>query len=107
MEAYRNKTELIKLWLAVGLCIFGCTLLIAGFIVAPAGIIHQSVLIAFGEIMTFAGAILGINYMYQSKVKYLEMKLEREPVVLSKEKDKEQADKEEDKEKEDKAEHRA
>lgn len=107
MEAYRNKTELIKLWLAVGLCIFGCTLLIAGFIVAPAGIIHQSVLIAFGEIMTFAGAILGINYMYQSKVKYLEMKLEKEPVVLSKEKDKEQADKEEDKEKEDKAEHRA
>lgn len=83
MEAYRNKTELIKLWLAVGLCIFGCTLLIAGFIVNPLGIIHQSVLIAFGEVITFAGAILGINYAYQSKVKYLEMKLDKEPTVLS------------------------
>lgn len=84
MEAFRNKTELIKLWLAVGLCIFGCLLLIAGFIVAPAGIIHQSVLIAFGEVITFAGAVLGINYAYQSKVKYLEMKMDKEPPVLNK-----------------------
>lgn len=76
MEKYRNKVEMIKLWLAVGLCIFGCGLLIAGFIVNPLGIIHQSVLIGFGEVMTFSGAILGINYMYQSKVKYLEMKIE-------------------------------
>lgn len=76
MEKFRNKVETIKLWLAVGLCIFGCLLLIAGFIVNPLGLIHQSVLIAFGEIMTFSGAILGINYMYQSKVKYLEMELE-------------------------------
>ena len=83
MEAYRNKTELIKLWLAVGLCIFGCSLLLLGFIVNPLGIIHQSVLIAFGEVITFAGAILGINYAYQAKVKYLEMKLDKEPTVLS------------------------
>lgn len=83
MEAYRNKTELIKLWLAVGLCIFGCCLLTAGFIVNPLGLIHQSVLIAFGEVITFAGTILGINYAYQSKVKYLEMKLDKEPTVLN------------------------
>lgn len=83
MEAYRNKTELIKLWLAVGLCIFGCCLLTAGFIVIPMGIIHQSVLIGFGEVITFVGAILGINYAYQSKVKYLEMKMDKEPVVLN------------------------
>ena len=89
MEAYRNKTELIKLWLAVGLCIFGCTLLVAGFIVSPIGIIHQSVLIAFGEVITFAGAILGINYAYQSRVKYLEMKLDKEPVVLEEKKEEE------------------
>lgn len=80
MEKYRNKVELIKLWLAVGLCIFGCCLLIAGFIVNPLGIIHQSVLIGFGEIMTFSGAILGINYMYQSRVKYLEMKIEEKKI---------------------------
>ena len=76
MEKFRNTVELIKLWLAVGLCVFGCCLLIAGFIVAPLGIIHQSVLIAFGEVITFSGAILGINYAYQSKVKSLEMKIE-------------------------------
>lgn len=77
MDRYRNKTELIKLWLAVGLCVFGCILLIAGFIVAPLGVISQSVLIAVGEIFTFSGTILGINYAYQSKVKYLEMELEK------------------------------
>lgn len=76
MEKFRNSVELIKLWLAVGLCIFGCCLLVAGFIVAPLGLIHQSVLIAFGEVITFSGAILGINYAYQSKVKSLEMKIE-------------------------------
>lgn len=76
MEAYRNKTELIKLWLAVGLCVFGCCLLTAGFIVNPMGIISQSVLIAVGEIFTFAGAVLGLNFTYQSKVKMLEMKLD-------------------------------
>ena len=77
MDKYRNKTELIKLWLAVGLCVFGCVMLVAGFIVAPLGVISQSVLIAVGEIFTFSGTILGINYAYQSKVKYLEMELEK------------------------------
>lgn len=77
MERYSNKTELIKLWLAVGLCVFGCCLLIAGFIVNPLGVISQSVLIAVGEIFTFSGTILGINYAYQSKVKYLELELEK------------------------------
>ena len=77
MERFRNRTELIKLYLAVGLCIFGCCLLIVGFIVAPLGIISQSVLIGVGEVFTFSGAILGINYAYQSKVKYLEMEIEK------------------------------
>lgn len=71
-----NRVEMIKLWLAVGLCIFGCGLLVAGFVVAPTGIIHNSVLIAFGEVITFSGAILGINYVYQSKVRELEKKIE-------------------------------
>lgn len=43
----------------------GCGLLIAGFIVAPLGEIHQSVLIGFGECLTFAGALLGIDYRYK------------------------------------------
>lgn len=87
MEKYRNRVEMIKLWLAIGLIIFGCCALTAGFIVAPTGIIHQSVLIAFGEISTLAGSILGLNYAYQSKVKYLEMELDKKQDKIEEKKD--------------------
>ena len=50
------------------LVIVGCGLLIAGFCVPPVGIIDNSVLIAFGEILTFLGAIFGIDYSYKYKV---------------------------------------
>lgn len=50
---------------AVAVTAIGCTLLIAGFIVSPFGEIHQSVLIGFGECLTFAGALLGIDYRYK------------------------------------------
>jgi uncharacterized protein YacL len=49
------------------LIIVGCGLLIAGFYVPPVGIIDSSVLIAFGEILTFVGAIFGIDYSYKVK----------------------------------------
>lgn len=51
-----------QFWFAVALVIFGCGMLVAGFIVSPIGEIHSSVLAAFGEIMTFAGAVLGFDY---------------------------------------------
>lgn len=72
MEAFNKKVEMIKICLAVAMCVFGCLMLVAGFIVAPLGMIDQSVLIGFGEILTFSGAILGINYLYSSKHKELE-----------------------------------
>lgn len=62
-----NKTE-IQLVTALLLCLFGCTLLAAGFVVAPLGLIEHSVLIAFGEIMTFAGALFGIDYVYKYRM---------------------------------------
>lgn len=55
-----------QLLAAVGVVALGCALLIAGFCVEPPGEIHQSVLIGFGECMTFAGALLGIDYRYRS-----------------------------------------
>lgn len=55
----------IQLILSVGLCLFGGTLLIAGFIAPPIGEIHHSVLIAFGEILTFSGSLIGIDYKYR------------------------------------------
>lgn len=50
------------------LIIVGCGLLISGFCVPPIGVIDHSVLIAFGEILTFVGAILGIDYTYKYKI---------------------------------------
>lgn len=55
-----------QLLLAVLLIIVGCGLLIAGFVVAPLGIIDSSILVAFGETSTFAGAIMGVDYHYRT-----------------------------------------
>ena len=57
----------IQLLSAVLMIIIGCALLIAGFIVPPLGVIDSSVLIAFGEILTFVGALFAIDYHYKSK----------------------------------------
>lgn len=40
----------------------GLALLFMGFWVAPIGQIDQTILIAFGEILTFVGALFGIEY---------------------------------------------
>lgn len=57
----------MQLALAFAMCTFGCALLLAGFIIDPTGEIHNSVLIAFGETMTFAGSLIGIDYHYRNK----------------------------------------
>ena len=38
---------------------------VAGLLGPPVGIIDSSVLVAFGEMSTFAGALLGIDYRYR------------------------------------------
>ena len=58
---------MIQLFTAVGVIVIGCGLLLAGFIISPAGEIHSSVLVAFGEILTFAGALLGVDYHYRKR----------------------------------------
>ena len=63
----QNRKLTIQLILAVSMAIFGCVMIVAAFLVPPTGEIHPSVLTAFGEILTFAGAILGIDYNYKSK----------------------------------------
>ncbi len=54
-----------QLILAGCLCFFGCGLLVAGIAIPPAGVIDSSVLVAFGEILTFAGSLIGIDYHYR------------------------------------------
>ena len=59
----------LQLAISVALCTFGCMMLTAGFICPPLGEIHHSVLIAFGEILTFSGSLIGIDYKYRYKGK--------------------------------------
>ena len=57
----------LQLIIAMTMCTFGCALLIAGFYSPPVGEIHHSLLIAFGEILTFSGSLIGIDYHYRYK----------------------------------------
>ena len=62
----------VQLRAALGLIVVGAGLLIAGFMVSPTGQVHNSVLVAFGEILTFAGSIFGIDYKYRINTKEAE-----------------------------------
>lgn len=62
-----KNTQLIQLLIAAVLSLAGIALLFLGTILAPQGEIHETVLIAFGEIATFAGSIIGIDYRYRYK----------------------------------------
>ena len=63
------QTKSLQLIAAIALCTFGCIMLIAGFLSPPVGEIHYSVLIAFGEILTFSGSLIGIDYHYKYRRK--------------------------------------
>lgn len=54
-----------QLAIAVILSLSGIALIFMGFWVNPIGNINNSVLIAFGEIGTFAGALFGVDYKYK------------------------------------------
>ena len=53
--------------ISVLLIIFGVLLISASFAAPPLGVIDPSVLTAFGEILTFAGALTGIDAKYKNK----------------------------------------
>ena len=57
----------IQLILGFVLAIFGMALLILSFFVPPMGIIDASVLAAIGEVFTFSGALIGIDYHYKAR----------------------------------------
>ena len=59
--------NIVQLIIAAALSLAGIALLFVGTLLAPQGEIHESVLVAFGEIATFAGSIIGIDYRYKTK----------------------------------------
>lgn len=56
-----------RLIVSLLLIVSGIALLTIGLFFQPKGEIHYSVLSAFGEIGTLAGAILGVDYHYRYK----------------------------------------
>ena len=60
----------IQLLTAAVLSIGGLVLLFCGIFIAPQGQIHESLLIGFGEVATFAGALFGIDYTYKYRNKH-------------------------------------
>lgn len=65
LQSPDNTGPGVQLSVAVGLVIAGCVLLGCAFISPPRGEVHSSVLVAFGEILTFSGALFGIDYHYR------------------------------------------
>ena len=59
----------IQLVTAAVLSVGGLVLLFCGAFVSPQGEVHESILVGFGEIATFAGALFGIDYVYKRKTK--------------------------------------
>ena len=57
----------IQLLTASLLSIGGLIMLYCGVYIDPRGEVHESLLVAFGEIATFAGALMGIDYVYKKK----------------------------------------
>ena len=57
----------IQLLTAAVLSIGGLVMLYCGVYIDPQGEVHESLLVAFGEIATFAGALMGIDYVYKRK----------------------------------------
>ena len=55
----------IQLLTAAVLSIGGLVLLFCGVFIAPQGEVHESILVGFGEVATFAGALFGIDYVYK------------------------------------------
>ena len=45
----------------------GLILLFCGVFIDPEGEIHESLLVAFGEVATFSGALMGIDYVYKKR----------------------------------------
>lgn len=64
------KERILQLVTAAILSVGGLALLYVGALIAPQGEIHESILVGFGEVATFAGAIFGIDYTYRWRNKH-------------------------------------
>lgn len=75
---FKIKAKMLQLICAVLLLLVGVTILSIGLFAPPFGAIDNSVLVAFGEILTFVGSIFGIDYNYRYKMTKLNFDRETE-----------------------------
>ena len=57
----------LQLITAAILSLGGIILLFCGVFISPKGEIHESLLVGFGEVATFSGALMGVDYVYRNK----------------------------------------
>lgn len=67
MNMPKKNDSFWQLLSAMILCLGGLWLLFLSLLLPPRGIIDGSVLVAYGEVSTFAGALIGIDYKYRRK----------------------------------------
>lgn len=68
MEKEKKRKLNLQLALGVFLVVVGVVLLFLGFYAPAVGEIANSVLVAYGEVSTFAGALIGVDYTYKFKM---------------------------------------
>lgn len=68
-----NKKETVQMICALVGMALGVTLILFGLIAPPTGIIDPSVNVALGEVLSFVGAIIGIDYSYRKKLNELSL----------------------------------
>ena len=68
----------VQFGIAIGLMVFGAVLLMIGLLAIPTGEIHHSVLVAYGEVVTLAAGVLGIDAIYTNKLQKIVADLKKE-----------------------------
>lgn len=71
----KEVKETIQYGSAISMLLLGAVLSVAGFITAPAGQIHESVLWLFAQCLIYAGSVFGISVYMTDRFSRIEKKL--------------------------------
>ena len=71
----KEVKETIQYGSAISMLLLGSVLSVAGFITAPAGQIHESVLWLFAQCLIYAGSVFGISVYMTDRFSRIEKKL--------------------------------
>ena len=77
MDNNKSTIQYSKLVMAFISLIGGLILLFIGLFLPPKGFIDPTVLVAFGEILVFAGAVINVHLSYSTKLAEIQANLEK------------------------------